>query len=126
MPRLPHQHLHRIYIDDLPLPLVVKGRSQAAVRDHVIEHHIRIERLTPEEAFLAGGSGALIETVGERHDAQQNTPTTNPDATEPGLFDTPAAPAQEAQEARQADAMPRPSEGPGPGYVSALSEAATL
>lgn len=123
MPRLPHQHLHRIYIDDQPLPLVVKGRSQAAVRDHVIEHHIRIERLTPEEAFQAGGSGALIETVGERHDAQQNAPTTNPTAMEPGLFDAPASPAQEA---RQADAMPRPSEGPGPGYVSALSEAATL
>jgi hypothetical protein len=123
MPRLPNLHLHRIYIDDRPLPLVVKGRSQAAVRDHVIEHHIRIERLTPEEAFQAGGSGAVIETVGERHDAQQNAPTTNPDATEPGLFDAPAAPAQEAQ---QADAVPRPSEGPGPGYVSALSEAATL
>jgi hypothetical protein len=120
MPRLPHLHLHRIYVDDQPLPLVVKGRSQAAVRDHVIEHHIRIERLTPEEAFQAGGSGAVIETVGERHGAQQNVRTTNVDATEPGLFDAPA------QEGRQADAVPRPSEGPGPGYVSALSEAATL
>ena len=123
MPRLPHLHLHRILVDDQALPIVVNARSQAAVRDHFVERHIRIERLTPEEAFQAGVNGAVIETVGAGHDAQPDASAASDAAAEPGLLgevqDTPP-------EAPHADAAPRPSEGPGPGYVSALTEAASL
>lgn len=123
MPRLPHLHLYRVCVDDQPLQLVVKGRSQAAVRDHVIERHIRIERLSPDEAFQAGVSGAIIETAGAGDDLPQDSPSPSADAAEPGLFDSASTPSQTAQ---SEDAIARPSEGPGPGYAAALNEAATL
>lgn len=122
MPRLPHLHLYRVCVDDQPLQLVVKGRSQAAVRDHVIERHIRIERLSPDEAFQAGVSGAVIETAGTGEDAPQDSPSANVDAAEPGLFDATSAPQTGQSEA----AVVRPNEGPGPGYAAAVNEAATL
>lgn len=123
MPRLPHLHLYRVCVDDQPLQLVVKGRSQAAVRDHVIERHIRIERLSPDEAFQAGVSGAIIETAGTGEDAPQDAPSTNADAAEPGLFDATSAHTRAGQ---REDAVVRPNEGPGPGYAAAVNEAATL
>lgn len=123
MPRLPHLHLYRVCVDDQPLQLVVKGRSQAAVRDHVIERHIRIERLSPDEAFQAGVSGAIIETAGVGDDTHQDSPSATVDDAEPGLFDSTSTPGQTAQ---SEDAIARPSEGPGPGYAAALNEAATL
>jgi hypothetical protein len=123
MPRLPNLHLYRVCVDDQPLQLVVKGRSQAAVRDHVIERHIRIERLSPDEAFQAGVSGAIIETAGTGEDAPQDTPSTSVDAAEPGLFDS-TSPL--TRTANSEDASARPSEGPGPGYAAAMNEAATL
>jgi hypothetical protein len=121
MPRLPHLHLHRIVVDDTPLPLVVNGRSQAAVRDHFLERHVRIERLSPEEAFWAGMSGAVIETVGEHVDA----PSGKAERTdsEPGLFDQTHGPGASADPAVAAS---RPNRGPGPGYTAAVNEAATL
>jgi len=120
MPRLPHLHLHRIVVDDTPLPLVVNGRSQAAVRDHFLERHVRIERLSPEEAFRAGMSGAVIETVG---DAPIGTPERTDGASEPSLFDQTHGFGATAD---PADAAPRPNQGPGPGYAAAVNEAATL
>jgi hypothetical protein len=123
MPRLPHLHLYRVCVDDQPLQLVVKGRSQAAVRDHVIERHIRIERLSPDEAFQAGVSGAIIETAGTGGDAPQDSPSASVDAAEPGLFDSTSILNRTAQ---SEEAIARPSEGPGPGYAAALNEAATL
>jgi hypothetical protein len=123
MPRLPHLHLYRVCVDDQPLQLVVKGRSQAAVRDHVIERHIRIERLSPDEAFQAGVSGAVIETAGTGEDAAQDSPSASADTAEPGLFDATCAQTRTAQ---SEDAVARPSEGPGPGYAAAVTEAATL
>lgn len=123
MPRLPHLHLHRIVVDDTPLPLVINGRSQAAVRDHFLERHVRIERLSPAEAFRAGMSGAVIETVGEHVDAPSNTPASTGATSEPGLFDHTHDPGTTAD---LAGAAPRPNQGPGPGYAAAVNEAATL
>jgi len=123
MPRLPHLHLHRIVVDDTPLPLVVNGRSQAAVRDHFLERHVRIERLSPEEAFRAGMSGAVIETVGEHVDAPSGTAERTDSSGEPGLFDQTHGFGATAD---PADAAPRPNQGPGPGYAAAVNEAATL
>lgn len=123
MPRLPHLHLHRIVVDDIPLPLVVNGRSQAAVRDHFLERHVRIERLSPEEAFRAGMSGAVIETVGEHVDAPSSTPAPTGATSEPGLFDQTHGSGATAD---PAGAAPRPNQGPGSGYAAAVSEAATL
>lgn len=123
MPRLPHLHLHRIVVDDTPLPLVVNGRSQAAVRDHFLERHVRIERLSPEEAFQAGMSGAVIETVGEHADAPDGTPASAGATSEPSLFDQTHGSGTTAD---SAGAAPRPNQGPGPGYAAAIDEAATL
>jgi hypothetical protein len=123
MPKLPHVHLHRILVDEKPLPLVVSARSQAAVRDHFIDKHIRIERLTPEEAFQAGVGGAVIETAGAANDAKPSAPVEA--SAEPGLFDQ-AAQAADSAPSVETDATPRPIDGPSPGYIAALSEAATL
>lgn len=123
MPKLPHLHLHRVLVNGTPLPIVVSARSQAAVRDHLIERHIRIERLTPEEAFRAGVEGAIIESVGTTDDANQAAPA---DAVaDPDMFNQ-TADANEASPTVEADATCRPIDGIGPGYVSAVSEAATL
>ena len=123
MPKLPHLHLHRVLVDDKPLPLVINARSQAAVRDHFIDRHIRIERLTPEEAFQAGVGGAVIETAGAINTVPQDTPPQV--AEEPGLFDQ-AAHAADSTPGTGRDATSRPIDGPSPGYVAAVSEAATL
>lgn len=123
MPKLPHFHLHRIRIDGKPLPIVVNARSQAAVRDHFIERHIQIERLTPEEAFKAGVEGAIIESVSLTCDAGQPAPADT--AAEPGLFDQ-ATSASETPPAVEAGAASRPIDTVGPGYVAAVSAAATL
>ena len=123
MPKLPHFHLHRILVDDKPLPLVVSARSQAAVRNHFIDKHIQIERLTPDEAFKAGVEGAVIETVDATSDEPVNAPAPSP--AEPGLFyqsiDTTGS-----THAPETDATSRPIDGASPGYIAALSEAATL
>ena len=123
MPKLPYLHLHRIRVCGKPLPIVINARSQAAVRDHFIDKHIEIERLTPEEAFRAGVDGAVIETAGLESDTQQAP--SDQTTTEPGLFDQ-AADTADATVANTADAASRPIDGPGPGYVAALSEASTL
>lgn len=123
MPKLPHLHLHRIRVCGKPLPIVINARSQAAVRDHFIDKHIEIERLTPEEAFRAGVNGAVIETAGVESDTQQAPPDQT--TADPGLFDQ-TADAKDATPASEADAPSRPIDGPGPGYVAALSEASTL
>lgn len=123
MPRLPHLHLHRILVDDQALPLVVNARSQAAVRDHFVERHIRIERLTPEEAFQAGVNGAVIETVGAHEDTQQETADAKGEASVSRVLSNAES---ASSSAIQADIALLPTEGPGPGYVSALIEAASL
>lgn len=123
MPRLPHLHLHRILVDGQALPLVVNGRSQAAVRDHFLERHVRIERLSPEEAFQAGVRGALIETIGEHTTPSESAQSAPKASSEPGLFDDTGIPAATTD---HADATSRLHDGPGPGYAAALSEAASL
>lgn len=123
MPKLPNLHLHRVFVDDEPLPLVINARSQAAVRDHIMDRHIRIERLTPGEAFQAGVGGAVFETAGETAATEQSAPPQA--AEEPGLFDQ-AANAADAATDTETGATSRPTDGPSPGYVAALSEAATL
>jgi hypothetical protein len=123
MPKLPNLHLHRLLIDDTALPLVVKARSLTAARDHFIEHHLKVERLTPEEAFNAGVVGAAYETAGATADA---TDAATPDrSSEPGLFDSPSNGAPPSTTG-ESDADSRPIDGNGPGYAAALSEAATL
>ncbi len=123
MPKLPNLHLHRVFVDDEPLPLVINARSQAAVRDHIMDRHIRIERLTPGEAFQAGVGGAVFETAGETAAAEQSEPPQA--AEEPGLFDQAADTTHSVPDTGM-DATSRPTEGLSPGYVAALSEAATL
>lgn len=123
MPKLPHLHLHRVLIDGKPLPIVVKARSQAAVRGHIIDKHIEIERLTPEEAFRAGVNGAIEETAGAESDTQQMPPDQS--TVDPGLFDQ-ARNTADAMPVSESGASSRPIDGPGPGYVAALSEASTL
>lgn len=123
MPKLPNLHLHRVFVDDEPLPLVINARSQAAVRDHIMDRHIRIERLTPGEAFQAGVGGAVFETAGEAAAAEQSAPTQA--SEEPGLFDQAAHTTHSAPDAEM-DAASHPTDELSPGYVAALSEAATL
>jgi hypothetical protein len=123
MPKLPNLHLHRVFVDNEPLPLVINARSQAAVRDHIMDRHIRIERLTPGEAFQAGVGGAVFETAGEAAAAEQSVPPQT--AEEPGLFDQ-ATNAPDAEPDAETDVTSRPTDGRSPGYVAALSEAATL
>jgi hypothetical protein len=123
MPRLPHHHLHRLLVDGKPLPLVVNGRSVAAVRDHFIERHLRIERLTPEEAFQAGVRGAAIETVGTSDNTPQPLAQAAHEPTEPGLFDTLNCAARPAPDT----ASERASSGErGAGYAAAVQAASTL
>lgn len=121
MPKLPYTYLHRITIDGTPLPLVVNARSQAAVRDHFVLKHMKIERLTPEEAFAAGMRGATIEAVA---DPALDAPA--PDTPVPsvsGLFDAPSVDAGTTPtESEDASCDPKAR----PGYVSAQDAASAL
>lgn len=115
MPKLTHTHLHRIIVDGVQLPIVVNARSQAAVREHFVEHYLRIERMTPEEAFKAGVGGATIETASRGPVAQ---PAHDSDHVSP--------PEQGTMPVDPADAATRPMPSDGSGYASAMHEAATL
>jgi hypothetical protein len=121
MPRLPHTYLYRLQIGDKVLPLVVNARSQTAARDHFIDKHLKIERMTTEEAFRAGVEGAIVETAGLTLTAAE-APSSS---TEPELFDRPGNEG-EATPAQAPDATSRPIDHCGAGYAAAVAEASTL
>lgn len=123
MPKLTHHHLHRVIVDGIQLPIVVNARSQAAVREHFIEHHLRIERMTPEEAFRAGVNGAVIEVAGK---TSATAPQSDGEDAHHPIQDSMPITLSDQDAPSTAEATPDAAQSTGTGNAAAMTEAAGL